>query len=40
MIVDAILRSVYTGNQTLSQVKGDVPDNLKKFFQAKAKKDK
>ncbi|CQR70855.1 Ferredoxin [Sporomusa ovata] len=38
MIVDAILRHVYGGQQASQQVSKDVPDNLKKFFAAKAKR--
>lgn len=35
MIVDAILRHVYGGQQGTQQITKDVPDNLKKFFAAK-----
>lgn len=38
MIVDAILRCVYSGQQASQQVAKDVPDNLKKFFAAKVKR--
>ncbi|MDT8900307.1 DUF2703 domain-containing protein [Anaeroselena agilis] len=38
MIIDAILRHVYGGPQAVENVAKDVPDNLKKFFAAKAKK--
>ncbi len=35
MIVDAILRHVYGGQQGTQQVKKGVPENLRKFFAAK-----
>lgn len=38
MIVDAILRHVYGGQQAVPQATRDVPDNLKRFFAAKSKK--
>ncbi len=37
MIVDAILRHVYGGQQETQQILKEVPDNLKKFFAAKRK---
>lgn len=38
MIVDAILRHVYGSQQMTQKVTKNVPDNLKKFFMAKAKR--
>ncbi|TWH45605.1 DUF2703 domain-containing protein [Sporomusa sp. KB1] len=38
MIVDAILRHVYGGQQASQHIIKDVPDNLKKFFAAKVKR--
>lgn len=43
MIIDAILREVYGGtkkNADAQVISGDVPDNLKKFFAAKERKEK
>lgn len=42
MIIEAILREVYGGGKEVAmdtQWKGDIPDNLKRFFAAKRKKD-
>jgi hypothetical protein len=38
MIVDAILKTVYGGQQETKPANKDVPDNLKKFFAAKSKR--
>lgn len=42
MIIDAVLREVYGGTKEKSETKmnTDVPENLKKFFAAKRRKDK
>lgn len=38
MIIDAILRHVYGGQQTTRQAFKGVPDNLKRFFAAKSRR--